>query len=167
MLTSDFDYNLPQELIAQTPVEPRDASRMMVVDRKTTPTLKGRGSDRRVGEVEHKNFYDIVDYLQKGDLLVWNNTKVFKARLRGQIMLDEEIALATPPAPPLGKRGIVPTDRILNVAPVEIFLVRPMENNKVWKALAKPGRKLRLGMKIVFAPDFSAEVMLKENDGTF
>ena len=49
MLTQDFDYNLPHELIAQTPVEPRDSSRLMVVDRKTTPTLKGRGSDRRVG----------------------------------------------------------------------------------------------------------------------
>jgi S-adenosylmethionine:tRNA ribosyltransferase-isomerase len=98
---------------------------------------------------------------------VWNNTKVFKARLRGSLMLDESVSSATPPKPPLGKRGITPTDRILNVAPVEIFLVRPMENNKVWKALAKPGRKLRLGMKVVFSEDFACEVMLKENDGTF
>ena len=166
MLTSDFDYNLPKQLIAQIPLEPRDSSRLMVIDKK----LK---------KIEHQKFYSIVDYLKKGDLLVWNNTKVFKARLRGQIMLDESVSSATPPKPPLGKRGITPTDRILNVSPVEIFLVKPMENNKVWKVLAKPGRKLRLGMKIVFVPpqrdpalgrdipEWSAEVMLKENDGTF
>lgn len=168
MLTSDFDYNLPTEFIAQTPSEPRDSSRLMVLDRKAKKS-------------EDKHFFDITNYLKKGDLLVWNNTKVFKARLRGHVMLDEETASATPPKPPLGKMGITPTDRILNVAPVEIFLVRPMENNKVWKVLAKPGRKLRLGMKIVFVPpqwdpdrtrrddfpEWSAEVMLKENDGTF
>jgi S-adenosylmethionine:tRNA ribosyltransferase-isomerase len=154
MLTSDFDYNLPKQLIAQIPLEPRDSSRLLVVDKKAK-------------KVEDKKFHDIVDYFKKGDLLVWNNTKVFKARLRGSLMLDESVSSATPPKPPLGKRGITPTDRILNVAPVEIFLVRPMENNKVWKALAKPGRKLRLGMKVVFSEDFACEVMLKENDGTF
>jgi len=146
MLASDFDYNLPKQLIAQIPLEPRDSSRLMVLDRKAK-------------KVEDKHFFDIVDCLKKGDLLVWNNTKVFKARLRGQIMLDEETDGL------VGK--VVTTGKILNATPVEIFLVKPMENNKVWKALAKPGRKLRLGMKIVFAPDFSAEVMLRENDGTF
>ena len=69
MQTSDFDYNLPKELIAQTPAEPRDSSRLMVVDRyKKT--------------VEHRQFFNILEYLKPGDLLVWNNTKVFKARLR-------------------------------------------------------------------------------------
>jgi len=89
--------------------------------------------------------------------LVWNNSKVFKARLKGTVVLDEETA-------GVGKSNS--TDRILNSAPVEIFLVRPMENPGVWKVLAKPGRKLRLGMKVVFAEDFSAEVMIKESDGT-
>lgn len=167
MFTSDFDYNLPKQLIAQIPLEPRDSSRLMVLDKKNK-------------KIEHKHFYNIVDYFKKGDLLVWNNTKVFKARLRGTLMLDEATSSATPPEPPLGKRGITSTDRILNAAPVEIFLVKPMENNKVWKVLAKPGRKLRLGMKIVFVPpqrdpaslrgdlpEWSAEVMLKENDGTY
>src|SRR3989344_6347712 len=146
MLTSDFDYNLPRQLIAQIPLELRDSSRLMVVDKKTK-TAAGR------------YFYNIVDYLEKGDLLVWNNTKVFKARLRGQIVLDKETDGL--------ENKIDTTGKILNAAPVEIFLVKPMENNKVWKVLAKPGRKLRLGMKIVFAPDFSAQVLLKENDGTY
>lgn len=146
MLTSDFDYNLPKELIAQFPLEPRDSSRLMVID--------------KVGQQSvDKHFSDIVDFLQKGDLLVWNNTKVFKARLRGSLMLDESVIKID--------KKIDTTDKILNVSSVEIFLVRPMENNKVWKVLAKPGRKLRLGMKVVFAEDFSAEVMLKENDGTY
>ncbi len=145
MLTSDFDYNLPKQLIAQIPLEPRDSSRLMVVDKKTK-------------KIEHKNFYDIVNYFKKGDLLVWNNTKVFKARLRGTLVLDEKVVEV--------KKG-TSSGKILNTGPVEIFLVKPMENNKVWKVLAKPGRKLRLGMKIVFAQDFSAEVILKENDGTF
>ena len=146
MLTSDFDYNLPENLIAQVPLEPRDSSRLMVIDKEKN-------------SVEHKRFFDIVDFLQKGDLLVWNNTKVFKARLRGYLMLDENVIKVN--------KNIDSTDKILNSSPVEIFLVKPMENNKVWKVLAKPGRKLRLGMKVVFAEDFSAEVMLKENDGTY
>ena len=146
MLTSDFNYNLPKQLIAQIPLEPRDSSRLMVLDKQTK-------------QAEDKHFFDIVDYLQKGDLLVWNNTKVFKARLRGTLVLDKETDGL--------ENKVDTTGKILNVSQVEIFLVKPMENNKVWKVLAKPGRKLRLGMKIVFAPDFSAEVMLKENDGTY
>ncbi len=145
MMTSDFDYNLPKELIAQTPLEPRDGSRLMVIDR-----------DNK--KIEESHFFDIVDYLQPGDLLVWNNTKVFKARLRGSLVLDESVM-------EMGK--VDSTDKIWNSSPIEIFLVKPMENNKVWTVLAKPGRKLRLGMQIVFAEDFRAEVMLKEKDGTF
>src|SRR3989344_6028710 len=108
MLTSDFDYNLPKQLIAQIPLEPRDSSRLMVFDRETK-------------KVEHKHFFDISDYLQKGDLLVWNNTKVFKARLRGVLALDEQVVEV--------KKEINSSDKILNVGPVEIFLVKPMENN--------------------------------------
>lgn len=146
MLTSLFDYNLPKEFIAQFPAAPRDSSKLMVVDKKSKT-------------IENRIFFDVVDYLKAGDLLVWNNTKVFKARLRGSLMLDEE-------ADGMDKK-INTTGRILNSSPVEIFLVRPTENNKVWKVLAKPGRKLRLGIKVVFAEDFSGEVLLKENDGTF
>lgn len=63
MLKSDFNYELPEELIAQTPVEPRDSSRLMAIDRST-------------GEISHRHFYDIADYLNPGDLLVMNDSKV-------------------------------------------------------------------------------------------
>lgn len=70
MLVTDFDYELPQELIAQHPMEPRDHSRLLVVDKKT-------------GEIEHKHFYDLVHYLKPGDVLVFNDTRVIPARLHG------------------------------------------------------------------------------------
>ncbi|MEK7213332.1 MAG: tRNA preQ1(34) S-adenosylmethionine ribosyltransferase-isomerase QueA [Patescibacteria group bacterium] len=145
MLTSKFNYNLPQALIAQEPAMPRDSSRLLVVDKKSK-------------QFEHKHFYDLADYLKPGDLLVWNNTKVFKARLRGVIELDQ----TTDDIP--GERPS--SNKILNVKPVEIFLVRPMENLGVWKVLARPAKKLRLGMRVRFAPDFSAEIIFKEADGT-
>ncbi|PIZ94718.1 MAG: tRNA preQ1(34) S-adenosylmethionine ribosyltransferase-isomerase QueA [Candidatus Magasanikbacteria bacterium CG_4_10_14_0_2_um_filter_37_12] len=135
MKTSDFNYNLPQELIAQKPAEPRDSSRLMVVDKKNK-------------NIEHKIFTDIVNYFQKGDLLVWNNSKVFKARLFGQL--------------------ISATGRILrdHDNPIEIFLVRPMENTGVWKVLARPGKHVQAGVKIVFAKDFYCGAIIKETDGT-
>ena len=145
MLTSDFDYNLPPEAIAQTPAEPRDSAKLMVVD-------------RRLHTIQHRRFFDILEYLQAGDLVVWNNSKVFKARLRGQVLLDNETDGV--------EEKFVPTGKILNVKEVEIFLVRPMENAFVWKVLARPGKRLRLGMKVRFAEDFVGEVMLKEEDGT-
>ena len=70
MKTSDFDYYLPEELIAQTPVYPRDSSRLLVYDREKD-------------KIEHKHFFDVVDYLKEGDVLVRNNTKVIPARLLG------------------------------------------------------------------------------------
>ncbi len=145
MKTSDFDYELPEDLIAQTPLEPRDSSCLLVVDKKHQT-------------FQHEHFYDVVDFLQAGDVLVWNNSKVFKARLRGKVVLDEKTSGVELP--------IKSTDKILNVSQIEIFLVRPMENFGVWKALAKPGKKLRLGMKVIFADDFSADVITKETDGT-
>ena len=149
MLTKDFDYDLPQNLIAQTPVTPRDSSRLMV-------------ADKRTHDIQHQHFYDIVNYLSEGDLLVWNNTKVFKARLKGDILLD----IPSDDIDDAQEAKLHPTGKILNAREVEILLVRPMENKFVWKVLAKPGRKLRLGMKVRFAPGFEAEVMLKEKDGT-
>jgi len=146
MFTSDFDYNLPPELIAQEPAEPRDASRLMIVDRQNKVW-------------DHHRFSQICDYLRPGDLLVWNNSKVFKARLRGTIELDQKTDDIS--------GEVFSTNKILNSPPaVEIFLVRPMENPGVWKVLAKPGRKLRLGMRVRFASDFACEVITKENDGT-
>ena len=87
MKTADFDYNLPQTLIAQIPAIPRDHSRLMIVDRKII-----RQAQDKTKAIEHKHFFDIVDYLQAGDLIVWNNSKVFKARLFGKLVdnKDEE-----------------------------------------------------------------------------
>jgi S-adenosylmethionine:tRNA ribosyltransferase-isomerase len=135
MKTSDFDYNLPKELIAQTPTEPRDSSRLMVIDKKNK-------------RVEHKVFTDVIDYFQKGDVLVWNNSKVFKARLFGKLHSGTGRNL------------------IEHAEDVEIFLVRPMKNEGVWKVLAKPGKHVLPGMKIEFGEDFYCDVMIKEKNGT-
>lgn len=146
MLTSEFDYNLPKEFIAQAPLEPRDISKLMVVDREKK-------------EIEHKNFFNLPDFLRPGDLLVWNNSKVFKARLFGEIEVDRNSAGL--------KKRVGDNTKVINIKkPVEIFLLRPEENVGVWRVLAKPGKKLRLGEKVVFASDFSCEILLKEGDGT-
>ncbi len=144
MLTSDFDYNLPKELIAQKPSEPRDHSRLMVINRQKQTT-------------EHCRFFNLLNFVLPGDLLVWNNTKVFKARLMGVIELDEKVT---------GIKSKEAGDLVINIPSVEIFLLRPMENKGVWKVLAKPGKKLRLGMRVRFAEDFACEILLKDADGT-
>ena len=115
MRTADFDYFLPEELIAQTPVEPRDHSRLMVVHRGLRPDS--------IGTREHKHFYDILDYLNPGDALVINETKVIPARLLG----------VKEAADPNGPQ-----------VPVEILLLR-RENATDWEALVKPGRRLKPG----------------------
>ena len=105
MKTSDFDYVLPEELIAQTPIEPRDHSRLMVVDGQT-------------GAWAHRHFYDILDYLNPGDVMVVNDTKVIPARLLGI------------------KEGTEVT--------VELLLLKRL-NQTDWEALVKPGRRLKPG----------------------
>ena len=109
MKTHDFWYHLPEELIAQTPLERRDESRLLVLDRKT-------------GEVSHKHFYDVIDYLNPGDCLVLNDSRVLPARL-------------------LGHR---PTG-----GAVELLLLRDLGERK-WECLAKPGRKLQAGQEVIF-----------------
>ena len=110
MKTSDFYYDLPQELIAQDPLEDRSSSRLMVLDKIT-------------GEVEHRHFKDITEYLRPGDCLVINNTKVIPARLYGV------------------KEG--------TEAKIEILLLKRKEND-IWETLVKPGKKCKIGTKIVF-----------------
>ena len=117
MQVTDFDYELPKELIAQHPMEPRDCSRLLVVDKNN-------------GELEHKHFYDLVDYLQPGDLLVFNDTRVIPARLHGY--------------KDTGAR-------------VEVFLLTRI-NTFDWEVLVKPGRKVRPGAKIKFSEDLSCEI---------
>lgn len=118
MNKSDFYYNLPEELIAQTPVEPRDHSRMLVYYRKT-------------GEIEHKHFYDIIDYLKAGDVLVINDTKVLPARIYGV------------------KEG--------TGAKIEFLLHKRIRLDE-WEVLVKPAKKATVGAVIRFSDELTATV---------
>jgi len=142
MKTSDFYYNLPNGLIAQSPADPRDSSKLLLIN-----TIKK--------EVKNKIFTDILDYFKKGDLLVWNNSKVFKARLFGRLeAADSDL-----------NQDYIPDKPLLNQQEVEIFLVRPMENEGVWKVLARPGKRVKPGMIVRFAPDFFCKIVVKEKTG--
>lgn len=112
MKVSDFNYELPKELIAQHPLEKRDESRLMVLDRKTK-------------QIEHKSFKDIIEYMEKGDCLVLNNTKVIPARLYGKI---------------IGKEA---------TKEVEFLLLKQIEKD-TWEVMVRPGKKLRAGAKVEF-----------------
>lgn len=126
MKTSDFYYDLPEELIAQDPLEDRTASRLLVLDRQT-------------GAVEHKIFSDVIDYLNKGDCLVINNTRVIPARLIGE------------------KEG--------TGGKVEVLLLKRRAND-VWETLVKPGKKLKPGAKITFGDGrLRAEVLEVVEEG--
>lgn len=110
MNIEDFNYELPEELIAQTPLKKRDASRLLVLDKKT-------------GEVEHKHFFDIIDYLEEGDTLVLNDTKVLPARLIG---VKESTG-----------------------AVIEILLLKNLEKDN-WECLVKPARRVKTGTIVSF-----------------
>ncbi len=118
MDVTDFDYDLPKELIAQTPVEPRDSSRLLVMDKNT-------------GELEHRHFYNLPEYLKPGDLLVFNDTRVIPARLHG-----------------FKTTG----------AHVEVFLLT-RKNATDWEVLVKPGKKLQKGAQIKFSDELSCEIL--------
>ncbi|HVB73749.1 MAG TPA: tRNA preQ1(34) S-adenosylmethionine ribosyltransferase-isomerase QueA [Ktedonobacteraceae bacterium] len=122
---SDFDYDLPEELIAQTPIEPRDASRLLVLNRAT-------------GSMEHRHFRDIGAYLQPGDLLIANQSRVIPARLLGR--------------------------RAETGGAVEVLLLveRPDLGPDHWETLVRPGRRLREGSRIVFGDESGAELLRAE-----
>jgi len=117
--TSDFDYQLPPELIAQTPIEPRDSSRLLVINRHS-------------GAIEHRHFKDITDYLQAGDVLVFNDSRVLPARLKGRKV------------PSGGK--------------VEILLLRRAGANQ-WEALVKPGKRVNVATEIEITDNSGASVL--------
>lgn len=119
MLVSDFDYYLPEELIAQHPIEPRDHSRLLVLDRTT-------------GALSDQNFYNLPEYLQPGDTLVFNNTKVIPARLMGT-------------KAETGGR-------------IEVFLLNRVAGDE-WETLVKPGKRARPGTIIEFSPELKCEVL--------
>ena len=110
MKVEEFDYYLPEELIAQTPIKQRDASRLMVLNKLT-------------GEIEHKHFYDIIDYLNKGDTLVLNDTKVLPARLIGE--------------------------KVSTKAVIEVLLLKNIEGD-TWETLVKPARRIHVGDVVSF-----------------
>ena len=121
MKTSDFSYDLPKELIAQTPVEPRDHSRLMVLHKES-------------GEVEHRHFYDVIDYLNPGDCLIVNDSRVLPARLYGQ------------------KEG--------TGGHMEFLLLQNLGNDQ-WETLAKPGKKAKPGAVFTFG-DGKLRAVVKE-----
>ena len=126
MKLSEFNYYLPEELIAQTPIEKRDESRLMVLDKET-------------GQIEYKTFKDIINYLEPGDCLVRNNTKVIPARLYGK-----------------KETG----------ANVEFVLLKNIEGD-IWEAMVRPGNKLHQGAKVIFGDGLlKAEILDSLPDGT-
>ncbi|MDF2539214.1 MAG: tRNA preQ1(34) S-adenosylmethionine ribosyltransferase-isomerase QueA [Herbinix sp.] len=121
MKTQDFYYDLPEELIAQDPLEDRSGSRLMVVDKET-------------GVIEHRIFKDVIQFLKKGDCLVINNTKVIPARLIGEKIHEQ---------------GSMPLQEGTHGAKIELLLLKRREND-IWETLVKPGKKARPGTKISF-----------------
>jgi len=125
MRTQDFWYDLPEELIAQTPLQQRDSSRLLVLDKDS-------------GETRHRHFFDIIDYLQPGDCLVLNNSRVLPARLLGHR--------------PSG-------------GAVEVLLLRDLGDKK-WECLCKPGRKMQVGNEVIFGNgELTAVVTAVRDDG--
>ncbi len=125
MKTNEFDYNLPEELIAQHPTKNRDEARMMVLDKNT-------------GDREDKYFYDIINYLQAGDVLVMNDTRVIPARLFGHRPEKEE--------------------------KIEVFLLTNTEGSK-WEVLVRPGKKMKIGTEVIFSEELSCKVLEIKEDG--
>ena len=120
----EFDFDLPKELIAQHAVNPRDHSKLLVLNKEEKT-------------MEHKKFYNIIDYLKEGDVLVLNRTKVIPARLFGK-----------------KENGVV----------LECFLLKRIELN-TWEVLLKPARKLKIGQKIIFSEELEAELLEVKEDG--
>jgi len=125
MNINDYNYELPEKFIAQTPIKNRSESKLMIMNKLT-------------GELEHKKFFNIIDYLNKDDVLVLNNTKVLPARLFG---IKDETG-----------------------AKIEILLLKNLENDN-WECLAKPAKRLHIGTTIKFSDELNGCVLAKKEDG--
>lgn len=126
MLLSEYDYDLPEELIAQLPADKRENSKMLVLN-------------RTVHSIEHKHFYDIVDYIDSNTLLVLNNTKVLPARLYG---VKEETG-----------------------AKIEVFLLKSLESTgRQWEVLIKPSKRVKVGTNIKISEELAVKVLSKKED---
>ena len=124
MRVNEFDYYLPKELIAQEPLISRSASKMLVLNKKT-------------GSIEHKHFYDIIDMLNKEDVLVINNTKVLPSRIYGK--------------------------KIDTDAKIEVLLLKELSG--FWECLIKPARRVKVGTRINFSNLFMGTIIQKLEDG--
>jgi S-adenosylmethionine:tRNA ribosyltransferase-isomerase len=129
--TKDFFYNLPEEQIAQTPMEPRDHSRLLVL--------------KRDGGLEHKHFYDIIDYLNEGDTLVINDSRVIPARIWGEKVRGEGDFASAP-------------------SKIETLLLKQKSNNR-WEVLLRPAKKIKMGGKIRYNDILEATVVDVVEDG--
>ena len=125
MKTDDFDFYLPEELIAQTPLKKRDSSRLLVLDKKN-------------GEVEHKHFSDVINYLNSGDTLVLNDTKVIPARLIGE--------------------------KVDTSAVIELLMLKDLGDN-VWECLCKPAKRIKLGTVVKFGDKLKAKCIFIGEEG--
>ncbi|MBI4278439.1 MAG: tRNA preQ1(34) S-adenosylmethionine ribosyltransferase-isomerase QueA [Armatimonadetes bacterium] len=142
---SDYDYSLPRELIAQHPADPRDSSRLMVVDRAT-------------GKIAHHIFRDLPDYLRASDVLVLNDTRVIPARLRGRKGTGGQVEVLL--LRPLG--AAAPEQRGGRTGPAAVEITR----HEIWEALVRPGRRLRTGMPLIFPGNSRAVVGDRTAEGT-
>ncbi len=141
MKLNDFDYNLPKELIAQEPMKPRDHSRLLLLDKES-------------GEIEHRHFNDLADYLRAGDVIVMNNSKVFPARLIGQRE---------------GSGGKVEVFLLRNLSPHSPLLASRrggIDKGEVWQCLVG-GHRRKEGLAVEFENGLEAEVTKNNQDGTF
>ena len=125
MEVKEFDYNLPVELIAQTPLEKRSNSKLMLLNRKD-------------GSIDHKHFYDIIDYLNKDDVLVLNNTKVMPSRIYGE--------------------------KIDTKAKIEFLLLKEVDKD-CYECLVRPARRIKVGTQVKFSDELSLEVIEKRDEG--
>ena len=137
-LTSTYDYFLPENLIAQTPVEPRDFSKMLVFDGKRTKNEIDFNKEDCDRHIQHKHFYDIVDYLKAGDVLVINNTRVLPARIFG---IKEETG-----------------------AKIEVLLQKRIDLTK-WEIIARPTKRLKSGTIVKFNDELSGRVLEVRGEG--
>jgi S-adenosylmethionine:tRNA ribosyltransferase-isomerase len=154
MLLSDFDYELPDNLIAKHPAKPRDAAKLIVADRKS-------------GKLTHSSFKKLPDFLRKDDFLVFNSSKVISARLFGKIDgRGVEVLLISPCHPERSKNGVegsfsIGRKRLLHSSSGSCRISRNDKEN-IWQVIAKPGKRLKEGSQIKFNKRLSAKV-LKSN----
>ena len=125
MRTEDFDYYLPEELIAQTPLKKRDTSKLLVLNKES-------------GKISHRSFFDIVEYLNPGDVLVLNDTKVIPARIIGT--------------------------KIDTGAVIELLMLKETDED-VWEVLAKPAKRIKIGTIVKFSEKLSAECIDTKEEG--